>query len=77
MGFVSGKLQCLFSKQRCEVIVVQSQRADLDQLGVWMSDGLEVPIFSEADARDAAKSFARFSEGGVLGKIAIRVIDGL
>lgn len=76
-SFVAGKLQCLFSKQRCELIVVESKRADLEQLAAWLVDGLQVPIFSEAEARDVEKSFSRLSEGGVLGKIAIQVIDGL
>lgn len=75
-GFVSGKLQCVFSKRRCELVVVESKRTDLEQLAAWMDDGLSVPIFSEAAVRDARKSFSRLSEGGVLGKIAIRVIDG-
>ena len=76
VGFALGKIQCLFSKQRCELVVVQSDRADLEQLAAWLGQGLQVPVFSEANARDAKKSFSRLSEGGVLGKIAIRVIDG-
>ncbi len=75
-GFVLGKIKCLWSARRCELVIVQSRRADLEQLGAWLADGLNVPIAHELPVRDAAAALQRLVSGGVLGKIAIGVVEG-
>jgi NADPH:quinone reductase-like Zn-dependent oxidoreductase len=76
-SFVAGKLRALFSRRSCSLVIVRSSRADLEQLGAWLADGLAVPIAERYDARDAGAALARMDEGHLLGKIAIDVVAGL
>jgi NADPH:quinone reductase-like Zn-dependent oxidoreductase len=74
-SFALAKLDTLFSSRRAKLVVVKPRRADLEELAAWFSDGLRVPIAQRFSVRDAATALARLDTGGVLGKIAVDVID--
>jgi NADPH:quinone reductase-like Zn-dependent oxidoreductase len=41
----------LFSSKRCRFVQVASRRADLELVGAWLSDGLEVPRGGRREGR--------------------------
>jgi NADPH:quinone reductase len=71
-----GKLQALFSSRRCSMIVVASRRADLEQLGQWLTEGLTVPIDSRHPVRELKAALQRMRAGGRAGRVVIDVADG-
>jgi NADPH:quinone reductase len=75
-GIALGKLAGLITGQRCEFITVQSVAADLDQMGVWIAGGMQVPIDSRFPVKDLAKAIARARSGEARGRIAIQVEGG-
>lgn len=76
LSFVAGKLRSALSRRRCGVVVVESRRADLEQLASWIAGGLTIPIAERFAARDAAAAMARMDRGRLLGKIAIDIDGG-
>jgi NADPH:quinone reductase-like Zn-dependent oxidoreductase len=75
-GFALGKLEALFSSQRCELVQVRSRRVDLEQLGAWLADGLSVPIGDQYYVHDAQLALERMERGRLLGKVALTVPEG-
>jgi NADPH:quinone reductase-like Zn-dependent oxidoreductase len=75
-SFVLGKLATLLSSRRCALVMVQSRRDDLTELGSWLLDGLPVPIAERLPVRKAAAALERAAQGGLRGKIAIDVVGG-
>ncbi|MHC5020937.1 MAG: NADP-dependent oxidoreductase [Planctomycetota bacterium] len=73
VGFLLGKIRTLFSRRRCRLVVVRSKRADLEQLGAWLADGLPVQIAECVPVRDVASALERLQAGGRPGKIAVEV----
>jgi NADPH:quinone reductase-like Zn-dependent oxidoreductase len=71
-----GKAAALFSSKRCEFITVKSVGQDLELLGSWMSDGLQVPIDARYPVRELSKALQHLVKGRVLGRIAIQVEGG-
>jgi NADPH:quinone reductase-like Zn-dependent oxidoreductase len=76
-GLALGKLATLFSRRQCTFGAVKSRRADLEQLGTWLTGGLPVPIAQHFPAREVAAGLERLASGRLLGRIAIDVHGGL
>ena len=76
-SFVLGKLSTMVGPRRCGVVMVASRRDDLQQLGRWIAQGMAVPVAQRVPVREAASALKRLAGGGLLGKIALEVIDGL
>ena len=74
-GFVLGALRALLSPRRCSMVVVASRRADLEQLGEWMADGLEVPIDSRHPVKELGAALRRATERGRKGRVVVDVAD--
>jgi D-arabinose 1-dehydrogenase-like Zn-dependent alcohol dehydrogenase len=55
---------------------VASRRADLEQLGQWLSEGLTVPIDSRHPVRELKAALQRMSTGARAGRVVIDVADG-
>jgi NADPH:quinone reductase-like Zn-dependent oxidoreductase len=75
-AFVLGKLLALFSRRRCEMTVVVSRRADLEQLAAWIADGLRIEIAQTHPVRDVGQGIADIVRGGRMGRIAVDVANG-
>jgi NADPH:quinone reductase len=73
--FFSKALAPLFGK-RAAFVIVQSRRADLEQLAAWAAEGMTVPIDSTFPVRDVAKALARLKSGGMKGRVVIDVEGG-
>lgn len=72
-----GKASALFGGPRCEMVIVRSRQADLEQLGRWVAEGLPVPIAERFPAREVSAAFERLAQGRLLGKVAVAVEGGL
>jgi len=75
-AWVGGKIMALVSSKRCQLIVVKSVAADLEQLGGWLAGGTRVPIDSTFAVRDLAQALERLAQGEVKGRIAVDVEEG-
>ena len=75
-AFVTGKVASLFSSKRCAFVIVESKRADLEELGRWLADGLTVAIESRHLVKDGAAAIDAIGAGGRRGRIAMQVKDG-
>jgi NADPH:quinone reductase-like Zn-dependent oxidoreductase len=76
LSFVGGKLASLFSSKRCSFVIVSPKTADLAALGVWLSEGLKLPIDSSYPVRKVGDAMARQKRGGMKGRIVVDVLDG-
>lgn len=72
-GMLWGKLATLFSSKRCSFVVVTSRRADLERLGGWLADGLEVPIDSRHPISALGAAMDRQTQRDRAGKVVIDV----
>ena len=71
----SRALAPLFGK-RAAFVVVQSRRADLEQLAAWVAQGMTVPIDSTFPVRDVARALSRLKAGGMKGRVVVDVEGG-
>lgn len=74
-ALVTGTLASLFSSKRCKFIQVASRRADLELVGGWLADGLEVPIDSRTPVSDLGVALARFGDRARVGRVVVDVAD--
>ena len=74
LSFLADKLASLFSRTRVHFIGVKSRPADLQLLGGWLADGLEVPLAATFPVRDVARGLTQLQQSG--GRISIHVADG-
>lgn len=70
-AFVVDKLHSLVSSTRVAFIAVKSRAEDLQVLGAWLDDGLEVPLSDTIPVRDVARGLARLQASG--GRFAVQV----
>jgi NADPH:quinone reductase-like Zn-dependent oxidoreductase len=75
-SLVSGMVRALFTSKRCCFVQVASKRSDLDLVGEWLSDGLEVPIDSLHRIADLSTALKRQNERGRAGRVVVDVADG-
>jgi NADPH:quinone reductase-like Zn-dependent oxidoreductase len=76
LGIGLGKAAALFSGRRCEFIIVESVRKDLELVFSWIADGMKVPIDARFPVRDLAKGLDKLRRGEVRGRLAIQVEGG-
>jgi NADPH:quinone reductase-like Zn-dependent oxidoreductase len=74
LAFLGDTIASWFSKTRTGFANVKSRPADLRILGVWLTEGLEVPLTSTVAVRDVARGLAQLQRGG--GRISVQVADG-
>lgn len=73
---ITGMLQALFSSKRCRFVTVASRRADLELVGSWLSDELEVPIDSRHPVGALNAAFRRQADRDRAGRVVVEVADG-
>lgn len=76
LALVTGMVRALFSSKRCHFVQVASKRADLELVGSWMNDGLEVPIDSRHKIADLGIALRRQNDRDRVGRVVIDVADG-
>lgn len=75
-GLMAGMAQALFSSKRCYFVQVASKRADLELVGGWLDDGLQVTIDSRHRIADLDAALARQLDRGRVGRVVVDVADG-
>ena len=71
-----GTFLSLFTRKRCRMLAVASRRKDLETVGGWLRDGLQVPIDSHHKVADLETAFRRQTERGRGGRVVVEVADG-
>ena len=68
--------RALFTSKRCRFVQVASKRADLELVGGWLSDGLDVPIDSRHPIADLGAALKRQTDRGRVGRVVVDVAEG-
>jgi NADPH:quinone reductase-like Zn-dependent oxidoreductase len=76
VALVTGMAHALFTTKRCRFVQVASKRADLELVGRWLSDGLEVPIDSRHAIADLDAALKRQIDRGRVGRVVVDVAEG-
>ena len=72
-AWLGGKLLTAFSSRHAHVVVVQSRRADLEQIAGWLAVGMKVPIDSRFPVTELRAALDRLAKGEVRGRIVVDV----
>ena len=75
-ALVTGMARALFTSKRCRFVQVASKRADLELVGGWLSDGLEVPIDSRHKIADLGAALKRQADRARVGRVVVDVAEG-
>jgi NADPH:quinone reductase-like Zn-dependent oxidoreductase len=75
-ALLAGMVHALFTSRRCRFVQVASRRTDLELVGGWMSDGLEIPIDSRYKISELGNALKRQSDRRRIGRVVVDVDDG-
>jgi len=75
-ALVKGMVHSLFTSKRCRFVQVASRREDLELVGGWLGDGLDVPIDSHHRIADLGAALDRQTDRGRSGRVVVEVADG-
>jgi len=75
-ALIVGMVRALFSSKHCHFIQVTPQRADLELINRWLSEGLEVPIDSHHKIANLTDALKRQTEQGRVGRVIVEVAGG-
>lgn len=75
-ALLTGTLRALFSSKRCHFVQVASRRADLELVGGWLADGLQVTIDSTHPIADLGAALARQNARDRVGRVVVDVAGG-
>lgn len=75
-ALITGRLASVFSSKRCHFVQVASRRKDLELVGDWLADGLELSIDSRHKIADLDQALERQAAGDRTGRVAVDVADG-
>ena len=75
-ALITGMARALFTSKRCCFVQVASRRADLELVGRWLSDGLEVLIDSRHKIADLGAALKRQTDRGRVGRVVVDVAEG-
>jgi len=77
LDFLLGKLFTLFSSKKVKMIMVESKKSDLEQVGKWIdSSSLKVDVDSVHDIRDCAGAMFRQKDPSKNGRVVVKVQGG-
>lgn len=76
MALITGLAHAVFTSKRCYFVQVASRQADLELVGSWLSDGLEVPIDSRYKIANLDEALKRQTDRGRVGRVAVDVAEG-
>lgn len=75
-ALITGMVRALFESKRCRFVQVASKRADLELVGGWLDNGLEVTIDSRHRIADLDAALERQTARGRVGRVAVDVAEG-
>lgn len=75
-ALITGMARALFSSKRCYFVQVVSRREDLELVGGWMTEGLDVTIDSRHQIADLGAALARQNDRARVGRVVVDVAEG-
>ncbi len=72
-SLITGMLRALFSSKRCRFVQVSSRRADLELVGRWLSEGMDVPIDSRYELTELDDALRRQQDPARAGRVVVDV----
>lgn len=75
-GLIAGMVRALFTSQHCRFVQVASKRSDLELVGSWLSEGLEVPIDSRYKIAELGAALKRQTDRARVGRVVVDVAEG-
>ena len=75
LSLITGMVRALLSSKQCRFVQVASKRADLELVGQWLSEGMEVAIDSRHALVDLADALKRQTEAGRVGRVVVDIKD--
>jgi NADPH:quinone reductase-like Zn-dependent oxidoreductase len=76
IALMTGMLRALFSSKRCKFVQVSSKQEDLELVGRWLSEGLEVTIDSHYKIANLVEALKRQKDHNRIGRVVVDVADG-
>lgn len=77
LDFVLGKLFTLFSSKSVRMLMVESKKADLEQVGRWLeSSSLQIQVDSVHDIKSCATAVERQNDPSKQGRVVVKVEGG-
>jgi D-arabinose 1-dehydrogenase-like Zn-dependent alcohol dehydrogenase len=76
LTFFRDMLLSIVTPTRARFVIVKPRAKDLDLLGIWLKQGLKVPIFQTVKVKDVVTGLKRLQAGAVHGRIAVDVAGG-
>jgi hypothetical protein len=75
-SLMTGMAHALLTGKGCHFVQVASRRADLELVGGWLADGLEVAIDSRHPVAELGAALSRQTERGRVGRVVVQVEGG-
>lgn len=75
-ALIAGMARALFTSKRCRFVQVASKREDLELVGAWLRDGLEVPIDSRFPVAELGAALNRQRNRERTGRVVVDVANG-
>jgi NADPH:quinone reductase-like Zn-dependent oxidoreductase len=76
VALITGMARALFTSKHCHFVQVASKREDLELVGSWLSNGLEVTIDSRHKVADLDVALKRQADRGRVGRVVVDVAEG-
>jgi len=77
LDFLLGKLFALLSYKSVSMIMVESKKADLEQVGQWLEDSsLKINVDSVHDVKNCAAAIERQNDSSKNGRVVVKVEGG-
>ena len=76
LPLATGLARALFTSKHCRFIQVASKREDLELIGGWLADGLDVPIDSRHRIADLGAALERQVDRDRVGRVVVDVAEG-
>jgi len=76
LSLFTGKIRAMFTSKNCHFVNVLSKRADLELVGDWFNDGMQVPIDSRHKIADLENALKRQNDPERTGRVVVDVADG-
>jgi len=73
LSLLADLLAAPFLGRRVRMVMVKPKRSDLEQLGLFLEQGLAVPIASTVTLADAASALDDYDRHGARGKVVVRM----
>ena len=76
LSLFTGMFRAMFTSKKCHFVNVASKQEDLELVGDWLNDGMEVPIDSRHKIADLETALKRQNDPERTGRVVVDVAEG-